>query len=104
MGNDAHDHFAILNKMEAFMKSFALFNKDGSLKETELPWEHGIMCSIHSTRKLYNDLVSNGNFDFLLTSRLNQDCLENFFSGLRGTCESFLLKCYSLLLRLVDTA
>ena len=91
MGNDAHDHFAILNKMEAFMKSFALFNKDGSLKETELPWEHGIMCSIHSTRKLYNDLVANGDFDFLLTSRLNQDCLENFFSGLRGMFDFFLL-------------
>ena len=84
MGTDAKDQLSVLKKMEDFLLSFDLFNKDGSLKDCELPWQHGIMCSIKSTRKLYQDLVVNGNFEFLLTSRLNQDCLENYFSGLRG--------------------
>ena len=83
-GTVSEHHLIVLKEMEEFLKSFDLFNFDGSLKVSELPWQHGIMCSIFSTRKLYLDLVVNGNFEFLLTSRLNQDCLENFFSGLRG--------------------
>ena len=87
MGKDADDQMDILDQMELFLKNFAVFNKDGSLKDGKQPWQHGILCSIKSTRKLWGDLVKNGPFTFLLTSRLNQDCLENFFSRLRGTYE-----------------
>ena len=84
MGPDPHKQFEVLDKMEDFLKNFDVFNEDGSLKEGKQPWQYGIACSIKATRKLHKELVKCGNFSFLLTSRLNQDCLENFFSRLRG--------------------
>ena len=50
----------------------------------ELPWIQGIRISIKSTRALYIDVVKKGNFSFLKTKSLNQDCLENLFSRIRG--------------------
>ena len=84
MGPDPHKQFEVLDNMEDFLNNFDVFNEDGSLKEGKQPWQYGIACSIKATRKLHKELVINGNFSFLLTSRLNQDCLENFFSRLRG--------------------
>ena len=84
MGPSPKDQLAVLNRMEDFLKSFSLFDKDGGLKTDELPWQHGILCSIRATKKLHSDLVVNGEFSFLMTSRLNQDCLENYFSRVRG--------------------
>ena len=51
------------------------------------PWMIGVQCSILSTKALYKDLVTDGNYgiSYILTKRLNQDCLENFFSQFRGT-------------------
>ena len=51
------------------------------------PWMIGVQCSILATKALYKDLVEEGNFgiSYILTKKLNQDCLENFFSQFRGT-------------------
>ena len=46
------------------------------------PFQTGIIVGINSTVSLYNDLKSEG-IHFVLTSRLNQDALENTFSTLR---------------------
>ena len=84
MTKQADDKFEILDRMEEFLENFAVFNPDGSLKDGKQPWQHGILCSIKSTRKLWTDMVKDGPMLFLLTCRLNQDCLENFFSRIRG--------------------
>ena len=84
MTKDADHQFEILDRMEEFLESFSVFNKDGSVKDGKQPWQHGILCSIKSTRKLWTEMVKDGPMLFLLTSRLNQDCLENFFSRIRG--------------------
>ena len=84
MGPEPEQQFAILDQMEDFLTKFAVFNKDGSIKYARQPWQWGISCSIKATKKLHKDLVKNGNFSFILTSRLNQDCLENSFSRVRG--------------------
>ena len=51
-----------------------------------LPFQRGILRSTASVRGLYEDLTTAypGQLRFILTSRLNQDCLENAFSQLRG--------------------
>lgn len=48
-----------------------------------LPFQKGFMKSIRSLFGLFNDLKPY-KIQYILTSRLNQDCLENFFSRIRG--------------------
>ena len=45
-------------------------------------FQSGIIVTIKSIKQLYNDLKKEG-IHYLLTSRTNQDCLENSFSTLR---------------------
>ena len=84
-GPNTEDQFNVLQRMLYFLKKFhVLHTKTGAIRKLPLPWEHGMRCSIKSTKSLYNDLVVNGPFEFLMTAKLNQDCLENLFSRIRG--------------------
>ena len=56
---------------------------DNMEKKTKKPFQKGILISIQSTMSLFKELKNEG-VDFLHTAKLNQDCLENFFSRLRG--------------------
>ena len=49
----------------------------------KLPFQHGILCGIQSIRSLLKEVKQEG-WQYLLTARLNQDVLENFFSQIRG--------------------
>ena len=50
-----------------------------------LPFQRGMLRTIESPRGLYADLkASMANFKYLMKTHLNQDCLENVFSQLRG--------------------
>uniref|UniRef100_A0A0K2UMB4 Putative LOC100575639 [Acyrthosiphon pisum] n=1 Tax=Lepeophtheirus salmonis TaxID=72036 RepID=A0A0K2UMB4_LEPSM len=55
-------------------------SRDGYLK-AYLPWQKGILLSTKYLKSLYNDLVENGPLTCILTTRLKQDFVENFFSG-----------------------
>ena len=76
----------VLDQMEAFLMNLSIFdqNVNGGLKKSPMPWQTGMMCSIYSIRALHQDLVVNGDYKYILTSRVNQDALENFFSRIRG--------------------
>ena len=52
------------------------------------PCIHGLKLSISAIIHLWTNLNTHHGFKFLMTSRLNQDCLENFFSVIRqaGGC------------------
>ena len=59
------------------------------LKETRrrtlLPCQIGMLRCITSLRGLYAALSSTqGDFKYIMTSHLNQDCVENLFSQVRG--------------------
>ena len=60
------------------------------LEKTSIPSKKKLLClsgwklSINALLALWEDLHSNHQFKFLLTNRLNQDCLENLFSIIRG--------------------
>jgi hypothetical protein len=51
--------------------------------KAELPCALGLKLTTSALLRLWNDLQSHHTFAFLLTSRLNQDCLENFFCIIR---------------------
>ena len=53
-------------------------------KTSLLPFQRGFMMSIAAVKGLFQDLQTQFDVKYLLTARLNQDCLENFFSQLRG--------------------
>jgi hypothetical protein len=48
------------------------------------PIQTGVILSTLSVLELQDRLINSGNFKFLLTSRLTQDCLENLFSCVRS--------------------
>ena len=50
----------------------------------KLPCLNGWKISINSLLSLWADMNTNHGFKFLLTNRLNQDCLENMFSIVRS--------------------
>lgn len=44
-----------------------------------LPFQDGILVSINSTKLLFRDMVKDYEITYLLTKKINQDALENFF-------------------------
>ena len=79
---------AALEKMEALMRvarKRTPKHPDGIRRP--LPCQVGALRSIASLRGLYAELRGRlPQFRYLMTSRVNQDCLENTFSQLRGMC------------------
>ena len=80
--NVVQRQFEVLRNMENFLDNFMINGKSPDAKE--LPWIQGIRISIKSTRALYIELVKKGPLSFIKTKSLNQDCLENLFSRIRG--------------------
>ena len=78
LGRNIDDQMDVLNRMEEFLGKLQL------IKKSNVQFIKGIIASIKSTRALYEELVINGPFDFIMTTRFNQDCLENFFSRIRA--------------------
>ena len=52
------------------------------------PIQAGVLLSTTSVLQLFEELSSRGLIEYLLTSRLSTDCVENFFSQVRGTGDS----------------
>ena len=66
--------------MNDLVSNMYFLNERGKL--TRKPFQCGIIVSIRSTLALYQELKDE-NVQYVLTTRLNQDCLENLFSLLR---------------------
>ncbi|QQP52344.1 Putative LOC100575639, partial [Caligus rogercresseyi] len=78
LGIHFHEQMSALNEMERLVFSMKVIGKT-----YQLPFRKGILISIRSTRALFNNIKTDG-MKFLLTARLNQDCLENVFSRVRA--------------------
>ena len=76
---DNFQHHAISNNAQALLSSISTNSKRKLLPCLE-GWKMAISCLVG----LWKDLHEVHGLNFLLTSRLNQDCLENFFSIMRG--------------------
>ena len=66
------------------MINTAQIMRSGAKKTRNLPFQKGILISSKSLLALFDDLREKRGLEFLLTSHLNQDCLENFFSRVRA--------------------
>ena len=82
---------AALDEMENFLsdENFKVFDRDKHGVENlngrnNLKWTHGILIHIKATRALYYNMVKNGPLKYIMMRKVNQDCLENFFSRFRG--------------------
>ena len=64
--------FRVLDRMMRFLDCFRV------RANSHQPWITGIRAWCQSLKLLYKDLVVDGDFDFILTRRLNQDCLGEF--------------------------
>ncbi|XP_039300398.1 uncharacterized protein LOC120355776 [Nilaparvata lugens] len=69
---------SVLNKLHDLCSSARVIGK-----KNLLPFQVGCMISIRSTQGLFNEMQLEG-YQYLLTSRCNQDVLESFFSQIRG--------------------
>lgn len=69
----------ILDKMSNIVKEM---RKRGT--NAMLPFQKGIVISIESLKKLFNDLKQDFDIKYLLTYNLNQDPLEGLFSIMRA--------------------
>jgi len=76
--SDHSGHVKFLQEAFEYLAEFKLPNNKS------LPCINGWQISIKSLLSLWSDFRSSYAFEFLLTNRLNQDCLENLFSIIRG--------------------
>lgn len=80
--SDASSHFAFLDKCMEWLPRLRLVG--GKCNKKQIPcvegWQHNIVC----LKMLWSDLRQRHPVSFLLTNRLNQDCLENAYSSIRG--------------------
>ena len=70
---------AALLKMQNLVETMAINGKSSLL-----PFQKGILVSIKATLDLFEYVEKEFGLNFLLTTHLNQDHLENLFSCLRG--------------------
>ena len=76
--NDSSGHHAFLRESLIFL------DKVKRLDGKELPSIQGWKININELLGLWHYLKSEKNFRFILTNRLNQDCVENLFCIIRG--------------------
>ena len=79
-GFDIHmeDQNKAQDEMVAFTENIIVVDK-----YVLIPCMTGIVNSIKSLRDLFTDLSREG-YNYFLTARLNQDCVENYFTKLRA--------------------
>lgn len=78
--SDNNDNLAFLETMETWFKSWKVI-----ANHNNFPCIDGWLLNINSLKCLWQDVKDNHEFKFLLTNRINQDCLENFFAAIRNT-------------------
>ncbi|GFO01711.1 transposable element p transposase [Plakobranchus ocellatus] len=66
------------------LSSLKTIHGNSKIKKNNLPCIESWQASISAALHLVQDLHNNHNIKFLLTSRLNQNCIENLFSVIRG--------------------
>ncbi len=84
-----------------WLKALEIMGKDGKTVTSKFRFLQGIILALASVQQQMSQMCTNLGFDFLLTRRLCQDPLENFFGIIRGrngynsnpTCLEFSRAC-----------
>ncbi|XP_063614636.1 uncharacterized protein LOC134787749 [Penaeus indicus] len=73
-----NDNIEFLKKAREWVMSWKIVGTN-----RYIPSVHGWLLNIASIQALWEDLSINNHLDYLLTRRINQDCLENYFYCIR---------------------
>ena len=84
-GVHLEEQTAVIQKMMKAVEKMRCLGK----RAQNLPFQKGIMISSQSLLGLREALHKRYKVDFLLTSHLNQDCIENLFSRVRALGGSY---------------
>ncbi|KAF0313967.1 Transposable element P transposase [Amphibalanus amphitrite] len=79
LAHTIEDQYSCLLKFTKVMRDARVVGSNSML-----PFQKGFVMSSTALRGLYSAVQRHHGLSYLLTSRLNQDCVENFFSQLRG--------------------
>jgi hypothetical protein len=78
-GVNYNDQKGFLMNVEKTVSTMRVVNHKGLI-----PFQKGMLLSIRSLLEMFDYLHSKFTLEYILTTRLNQDVLENFFSYIRG--------------------
>lgn len=70
--------------MYSTIKDMKCYNKKKKLLNFLQIFQKGILMSITSIKALFVEMHEKFDYQYILSHRLNQDCLENFYSQVRG--------------------
>jgi hypothetical protein len=77
-----NETITFLNEVIEIFRGLKILGKTGKIRWK--PIQSGVILSTTSVINLQNKFLLEKNFDFLMTSRFTQDCLENLFSLVRA--------------------
>ena len=83
-GLDFNKQICLLNQGIQVFQSFRGLTKSNATRKTLIWFQKGFLVSIRSLIDLYTILKKDYSVTYILTSRLNQDALEKFFSLIRS--------------------
>jgi DNA transposase THAP9 len=102
--SNSTEHIALFKQSLEMLKSLKAVDSHGNDVTNQVKCIAGWQLTLSAVINLWPHLNSIYNFEFLLTRRLNQDALENFFSVIRqhgGNCVNPTALTYSRLFRQV---
>ena len=83
-GINIDEQLESLELFEDLVTNARFLTGKGNVRRVTLPCQTGLIMSIRSLRLLYEELQKTWNVRYILTSRVNQDCVENLFSRIRA--------------------
>ena len=81
----AVDQLNFLHEAGEWVGRWSFVNRVTGKVKTTLPFHHGLQQTVNGILSASSDLLHNHNFRYVLTSRFNQDAIENFFSLVRAS-------------------
>jgi hypothetical protein len=79
----SNDQFELLDEAVDWIKSWKFRHVNTKKEITSLPFHQGLLQTIRAIRQVSHQLLTEHGFRFVLTSRFNQDIVENWFSCIR---------------------
>jgi hypothetical protein len=83
-GVNTVEQFQELLDAKMWIEGWKFKSRTTGLVKDNLPFKQGLMMTINALSAVCRDLIEKQGFQFVMTSRFNQDVVENWFSCIRG--------------------
>jgi hypothetical protein len=78
------EQFQELVKAKTWIQDWKFKSRKSGVMKDNLPFKQGLLMTCNALIAVCRDLIDKKGFQFVLTSRFNQDVVENWFSCIRG--------------------